>query len=221
MAFSSRGNVSSPDVQQRSSQSMKTADEKMKQLKSTKNLKVSGLMKLMNWLNRKKMRKMKYSAEVDGDDPKTIDYVEKANPSKSGLMEQKAGRDGTAGKNAAVHWSLDLEEKATLSTPQKVDIIEYSTEDYNPIGRVDNDDDDDDDIDICCSPTSCFIDDSFATVATSLSPWSSNSSDGIDICRSPTSNCVLDDLATSFSPWSSSTSWNPNLFREEDLCSPK
>ena len=215
MALSSRGNVSSPDVQQRSSKSMNTADE-MKQLKSTKNFKVSGLI---NWLNRKKMRRMKYSAEVDGDDPKTIDYVEKANPSKSGLMEQKAGRDGAAGENAAVHWSLDLEEKTTLSTPQKVD-IECSTEDYNPIGRVDNDDDDDD-IDICCSPTSCFIDDSFATVATSLSPWSSNSSDGIDICRSPTSNCVLDDLATSFSPWSSSTSWNPNFFEEEVLCSPK
>jgi hypothetical protein len=214
MVISSRGNVSSPDVQQSSSKSMNTADE-MKQLKSTKNFKVSGLM---NWLNRKKMRKMKYSNEVDGEDSKTINYVEKANLSKSGVVERKAGRDGAAGEKAAVHWSLPMEKKTTSSTPQKVDIIECSTEDYNTIGQADDDDDDDDDdIDICCSPTSCFIDDSFATVATSLSPWSSNSSVDIDRCRSPTSNCVLDDLATSFSPWSSSTSWNPNFFQEEDL----
>ena len=116
MAFSSRRNVSSSDVQ------LNTADE-VKQLKSTKTSKVSGLI---NWLNRKKMRKVKYSDEVDSDDLKTVNYVEKANPSKSGLMEQKVGRDGAAGKNAAVHWSL--EEK----TPQKVEIIECSTEDYKP-----------------------------------------------------------------------------------------
>ena len=202
MVFYFRGNASSPDVQQNSSQSIQ-ADE-LKQLKSPKKSKFSGLI---DWLNRKKMKKStkmkesKYSDEVDGEESTTIDYVRvQTSPSKSVRMKEKADREaatGTAGKIAAVHWSPSLEEKMIVGTPQKVDISGLSG---SPISPIDNDD-----IEICCSPTCCIEDE-------------------IDIeiveCSSPT--CFVDDsfatVATSLSPWSSDGSWNLNFFQEDDLC---
>ena len=172
------------------------ADKLKQQLKSVKKSKAFGFI---DWLNRRKTRKMKRTGERGGEETMTstnVSYVRVRNDGAMAIM------DCTAGGNAAVHRSQPLEEKKAVSTPQKVDIIECSS---SPISFIDDDDDDDDDVGICCSPTSCIEDE-------------------VDIdniqCSSPTF-CIDDSfvtVATSFSPWSSNTSWNPNFFQEEDLC---